>query len=165
MPLELERRFLVVNYNWKQHVNNVTSIRQGYLASNPSEWTTRIRIIEKKKAWLTLKKKSQGIANYEFEYKIPLDEAEQILGLSPHKVVKTRYYLNINNISWVVDCFEKENNPLVLAEIELDSDEEIRTKPTWCGTEITNQYEWSNAALAKEPISKWPISKRKKYNL
>ena len=65
----------------------------------------------------------------------------------------------------MVDCFEGENHPLALAEVELITDKEIFLKPSWCGEEITNAYQWSNAALAKAPISTWSKNKRGKYKL
>ena len=116
------------------------------------------RIIESKNAFLTLKSSAEGIANHEFEYLIPIDDAESLLELTPHKITKTRYELNIVSGSWIVDRFEGANYPLTIAEVELPTINTNIVPPNWCKEEITGQQEWSNAALAQRPISKWQTS-------
>ena len=91
MALEIERRFLVSSDDWREFADHPKSLRQGYLVSNAEGWTIRVRILSKEKAWLTLKKPAQGIATYEFEYSIPLHDAELLLELTAHKIIKTRY--------------------------------------------------------------------------
>ncbi len=156
MSIEIERRFLVQGEGWREFAKQPQHLRQGYFARNNQGWTVRIRILTKVRAWLTLKSPKTKISNHEFEYKIPLKDAEKLLELLPHTISKTRYELNLENGLWVVDCFEEENAPLVLAEVELPSEETLVTKPAWCGKEITGLYQWSNAALSEMPFSTWP---------
>ncbi len=160
MPLEFERRFLVSGEGWKPLVSQSKAIRQGYLSSTIEGWTVRIRIDSNKFSLLTLKSPAEGIGTHEFEYKIPLEEAEQIWELSTHKLTKERFEINLSGGSWIVDCFKGKNFPLVIAEIELASSEETIEKPAWCGQELTGAYHWSNASLAKTPISDCSIEKR-----
>jgi len=160
MPLEIERRFLVSSDEWKKVAKNTSHFYQGYLISNLESWIVRVRVIEQKSAYLTLKTKAEGISNHEFEYLIPLKDANSLLKLAAHKLRKTRYELNIKGGDWIIDCFEGSNFPLVIAEVELTSETQKIEKPVWCHTEITNNKHFSNAALARTPISDWPIEKR-----
>ena len=160
MAIEIERRFLVKGSEWKSTAKNAFHLCQGYLISNFEDWIVRVRIIEQKSAYLTLKAKAEGISNHEFEYLIPLEDGNSLLQLAPHKIKKTRYELNMNEGEWVIDCFEDNNFPLVIAEVELTSANQQIDRPFWCHTEITNNKNFSNAALALTPISDWPIEKR-----
>ncbi len=156
MGLEIERRYLVKGDEWKKLAGPAHHLRQCYLASSIDGWTIRVRIVNQQSAWLTLKKKACEMENHEFEYSIPMNDAESMWKLAKHKLTKTRYKLNIERGDWIVDCFEGENSPLVLAEVELNSNKEEVVAPAWCFQEITNKNEWSNAALAQSPISQWP---------
>ena len=160
MSLEIERRFLVQGDEWKSFTKNSQELKQGYLISNKDGWTIRARIVDNQESWITLKYPQEGITRYEFEYKIPLSDAEELLEIAEYKLTKTRYELIFENRSWIVDCFKEENFPLVIAEIELNSANEILKQPSWCNQEISNFKEWSNAALAKLPISQRPMEKR-----
>ena len=160
MALEIERRFLVEGEDWKTIASNPQHLRQGYLSTSIEGWTVRMRILEQNKAWLTLKAPAGGISKYEFEYLIPLDDAECLWEKAPYKLTKTRYELNIDGDDWVIDCFKESNSPLVIAEIELTSPDQQIQKPAWCHQEITTNQELSNAALAITPISKWSKKSR-----
>ena len=160
MALEIERRFLVRGEEWRLIAEKGKGLRQGYLASSVGGWTIRVRIIAQEEAWLTLKKQAKGIANHEFEYLIPLHEAESIWELITHKLTKTRYELNLKGGNWVVDTFHGKNSSLVIAEVELSTDKENFQKPTWCGEEITGQYQWSNASLAEKSIWEYSVHSR-----
>mgnify|MGYP001219713711 CR=1 FL=1 len=105
------------------------------------------------------------LSNHEFEYEIPIKDAEEIWALSNSRVTKRRYRLSISGGAWIVDCFEKENYPLVLAEVELPSEALTIEMPEWCTHEITGQKQWSNASLAAKPISKYSIAERLKKNM
>ncbi len=164
MALEVERRFLVEGEQWRELAGQAVWLSQGYLTSHKDEWTVRVRINSRGQAWLTMKFQAEGFATYEFEYPIPTVDAESILELIPKKIVKTRYAINLNQGKWVVDCFEGENAPLIIAEVEIANTEAIIEQPTWCGKEITGEYLWSNAALAQNPISEWSIESRLKQN-
>ena len=160
MGIEIERRFLVKNEDWKVQALISQDISQAYLNSNSDEWIIRTRIIDNNQAYITLKSSLNGLLNYEFEYQIPIKDAIQLLTLSKYKITKTRYQLKINEKNWVVDSFEGSNSSLKIAEIELNSESEEIKIPSWCGQEITGIKSLSNASLAKTPISEISIKDR-----
>ena len=161
MTLEIERRFLVKGEEWKKFINNSKELKQGYLVTEKNKWTIRIRIINNKESWLTLKFPREGIVRDEFEYITPLADGVSIWKNSNFQISKTRHELNINNHVWVVDCFKGNNFPLTIAEIELKEVNQKINIPKWCGLEISDSNEFSNAALAKKPISSWPMEKKR----
>ena len=160
MGIEIERRFLVENEDWKDQVIRSESFSQAYLNSSVDEWTTRVRIIDNNKGYITLKSSLNGLINYEFEYSIPRKDAIELIQLSKYKITKIRYQLKINKKNWVVDVFEKSNSGLKIAEIELNSESEEIQVPSWCGQEITGIKSLSNASLAKAPISELSVEDR-----
>ena len=160
MGIEIERRFLVENEDWKAQVLQSENFSQAYLNSSEGEWITRVRVVDNKKAYITLKSSINGITNYEFEYSIPIKDATELIKLSKYKITKTRYQLKINKKNWVVDLFDGSNSPLKIAEIELNSESEEINVPSWCGQEITGIKSLSNAALATTPISKLSVKDR-----
>ena len=162
MGIEIERRFLVTNEDWKSEVRLSAGLNQAYLNSKADEWATRVRIIDNKKAYLTLKSSLNGLSNYEFEYSIPIKDAIELIKLSKYKITKTRYQLTINTKNWVVDLFDGSNSSLKIAEIELNSEFDEIQVPSWCGQEITGIQSFSNASLANTPISKLSVNDRMK---
>ncbi len=160
MGIEIERRFLVENDDWKSEIILSEKFSQAYLNSNIDEWPTRVRIIDNKKAYLTLKSSSNGLRNYEFEYSIPVKDAIELIELSKYKIKKTRYHLKINKKNWVIDLFNESNSSLKIAEIELNDESEEIQVPSWCGQEITGIRSLSNVSLAKVPVSKFSIKDR-----
>ena len=162
MAIEIERRFLVQKDEWKSFAKEAQELQQGYLSTNFNEWVVRVRILNKNKSQITLKALAEGITNLEFEYPIPLNDAQSIWRRLSKKLYKTRYVLNFRAEKWFIDCFQRENFPLVIAEVELTSHQHQIVKPTWCDEEITRNKTFSNAALAKTPISLWSIESRLK---
>ena len=162
MSLEIERRFLVENEDWRSKVILSEDFNQAYLNSDSDEWITRIRIIDNSRAYLTLKSSVNGLVNYEFEYQIPTKDANELFKLSKYKIIKTRYQLKIHEKIWVVDYFKGANSSLKIAEIELSSQSEQIGVPEWCAQEITGIKSLSNASLAKTPIAKLSIKDRMK---
>ena len=162
MGIEIERRFLVKNEDWRSQVILSEEFSQAYLNSSTDEWTTRIRIIDNNQAYITLKSSLNGLVNNEFEYSIPIKDATELIKLSKYKIIKTRYQLKINNKNWVVDLFDGSNYSLKIAEIELESESEEIQVPSWCGQEITGFKSLSNAFLAKMPISEFSLKDRMK---
>ena len=160
MGIEIERRFLVENEDWKSQIILSEDFSQAYLNSNADEWSTRVRIINNKKSYITLKSSLNGLINYEFEYSIPLQDGIELIKLSKYKITKIRYQLKINKKNWVVDVFEESNSCLKIAEIELNSESEEIQVPSWCGKEITGIKSLSNASLAKAPISELSVKDR-----
>ena len=157
MGIEIERRFLIENEEWKSQVILSEDFSQAYLNSSTDEWSTRVRIIDNKKAYITLKSSLNGLINYEFEYSIPVKDAIELIELSKYKITKTRYQLKKN---WVVDLFKGSNSSLKIAEIELNSEYEKIQVPSWCGKEITGIKSLSNASLAITPISQLSVKDR-----
>ena len=160
MNIEIERRFLVEGNDWRKFAGDGQKLKQAYLTSSINNWTIRVRIIEDKEGFLTLKKKADGIANNEFEYSIPIQDAIELINLSKYKIIKTRYQLKINTQNWVVDIFDGSNSSLKIAEIELNSEYDEIQVPSWCGQEITGIKSLSNASLAKTPISQLSVKNR-----
>ena len=160
MGIEIERRFLVDSEDWRSEVILSEDFSQAYLSSSTEEWTTRVRIIDNNKAYLTLKSSKNGLINYEFEYPIPYKDAKELFNLSKYKITKTRYQIKINRQTWVIDSFGGLNSSLKIAEIELRSESEQIQVPTWCSKEITGIKSLSNASLATTPISKLSIKDR-----
>ncbi|WP_320673587.1 CYTH domain-containing protein [Prochlorococcus sp. MIT 1341] len=163
MSLEIERRFLVASDDWKSKANGSKSFRQCYLLASETGIIVRVRIISNHQSWLTIKAPAKGIANHEFEYLIPNKDAQTLWTVSQHRLVKTRYQLAIDGGDWIVDCFEGENFPLVLAEVELPTEDFPVDIPEWCGEEITGEISFSNASLARVPFSQWEVKQQKAF--
>lgn len=155
MALEIERKFLVANDNWRRYATRRRCIRQGYLMQN-GRLSARVRIDDGGPASLTLKTLAPGIVRCEFEYSIPLDDAEQLLEAREGSVIaKVRHHVPAGDLVWEIDVFEGENSGLVVAEIELAHAEQRFERPTWLGTEITGVRRYYNADLARTPFSRW----------
>lgn len=166
MPLEIERRFLVVGDGWREHCLWQVEMRQGYLVRQADGLTLRVRTSQGKsdnaaQAWLTLKAIPPGspsasaLVRLEYEYQIPHGDALELLELAPEQLQKTRYGLNLPGGDWVLDVFAESNAPLVVAEVELGDPDEILNMPAWCGEELTGRHQLSNAALARHPLQQW----------
>lgn len=145
--VEIERKFLVDHNLWKQvDKGEGKLIAQGYIQKSP-EKTVRVRI-KKDKGYLTIKGKTEGISRAEFEYEIPLVEAKELLKNFCGKIIeKTRYEVKIGLHTWEVDEFHSPNPELILAEIELNSEEEVFEKPEWIGKEVSDDVRYFNANM------------------
>ena len=155
MAQEIERKFLVKG-NFKPEVFKSTRIMQGYLSSVP-ERTVRVRI-NGEQGFLTIKGKGNhsGIRRYEWEKEIPLNEAEELLQLcEPGIINKTRYLVKAGEHTLEVDEFHGENEGLVIAEVELKSENENFIKPAWLDKEVTGDDRYYNAMLTKHPYTRW----------
>ena len=154
MAVEIERKFLLKNDSWRDNVIRSHVLKQGYLASSPLP-TVRVRTSDDK-AFLTIKGRTEGISRVEFEYEIPSDEAIEMLKLSAQTPIeKTRYIVQANGHTWEIDVFEGSNAGLVLAEVELDSEDEKIELPDWIDIEVTSDPRYYNSALSKAPFSTW----------
>ena len=162
MPVEIERRFLIQGDSWKEYIQNFNYIEQGYLVSSSSGWIVRIRQ-EKGEYKLALKKYINKMSNHEFEYIIPCNEGEVIMSLTDFKIQKKRYYLLVEKQEWIIDCFEGNNYPLKIAEIELKNLKTILQLPCFIFKEITGLKSFSNYELSQYPFTKW--NKEEKSNL
>ena len=154
MALEIERRFLLKNDDWKKFVTKKIFIEQGYFSTSLDDWIIRIRF-SGKKSKITLKKYIKGFTNFEFEYSIPYIDGEQIMSNLTNKLKKERYFLKVEKKSWVIDCFKESNYPLEIAEIELSEEKEDLSLPSFISKEITGLKHYSNFNLANKPFSEW----------
>ncbi len=155
MPVEIERKFLVANADWRKSAGNGTKITQGYIV-NAGHCSVRVRICSDGKCTLTTKLPRAGISRYEFEHNIELREAENLMDLCGDAVVhKVRYKMDVDGLTWEVDEFEGLNAGLTVAEIELNNEDQAFTKPSWLGQEVSGQGEYQNSKLASHPFAKW----------
>ena len=154
MALEIERRFLIKNDNWRKFITNKIFIEQGYLSKTIDDWIIRIRFTGKDFK-ITLKKHIKGFTNFEFEYSIPQKDGETIMSNLSNTIKKERFFLEIEKKSWIIDCFKENNYPLEIAEIELSSEEEDLSLPSFISKEITGMKHYSNFSLANKPFSEW----------
>lgn len=129
--------------------------RQGYLSTAP-ERTVRVRTAGDK-GYLTIKGPSRGASRLEFEYEIPLQEANQLLDELCHRplIEKRRYKIPLGGLTWEVDEFFGENDGLILAEIELRDEHQAFDRPVWLGQEVTGDPRYYNANLVSHPYSRW----------
>lgn len=172
MALEIERRFLVMGDAWRPLVRWSARLRQGYLVAGADGLTLRVRLQQRlggggeaEEAWLTLKARppsgADAITRLEFEYPIPLADAEALLALSGERQLsKWRHGLALPGGDWVVDVFEAANAPLVVAEVELERADQPLVPPPWCVRELSGRHDLSNAALALRPLAHWSEAER-----
>lgn len=156
MSLEIERKFLVVNNDFKKESYQKTTIKQGYLNSNKNR-TVRIRIADDT-AFITVKGKSNstGTTRFEWEKEIDKNKAEQLLLLcEPSIIDKTRFLVKSEHHTFEIDEFYGDNFGLTLAEIELNSENETFKKPTWLGKEVTGNKKYYNSNLSKISFKDW----------
>ncbi len=155
MAQEIERKFLVKG-DFKQDASKETRITQGYLSSVP-ERTVRVRI-KGDKGFITIKGigSASGASRFEWEKEIPVAEVESLLQLcEPGVIDKTRYLVKSGIHTFEVDEFYGDNKGLVVAEVELQSEDESFVKPAWLGEEVTGDARYYNSMLMKHPYTKW----------
>lgn len=154
MGLEIERKYLVANDNWRAGAHGVR-YRQGYLSTR-AERTVRVRTVGEQ-GFLTIKGLAQGVARREYEYAIPLGDANELLdNLCERPLIeKVRYKIPYGGLVWEVDEFEGENAGLILAEVELTSPTQEVPLPDWAGQEVTQDTRYYNANLIAHPYSRW----------
>src|ERR1700712_4642130 len=154
MGVEIERKFLVDHEKWNQlQKPEGTHYRQGYILSNEQQ-TVRVRISDKK-GYINLKSKVSEVSRKEYEYEIPLEDGIEILNeFTKHGTVKMRYRIPFEGKTWEVDVFSGDNEGLIVAELELKSENEEFRKPEWVTTEVTDDGKYTNASLAIKAFSK-----------
>ncbi|MEQ1637777.1 MAG: CYTH domain-containing protein [Methylococcales bacterium] len=155
MPVEIEHKFLVANDGWRQHVSATAQYQQGYLTSDP---TSSIRVrIDNTQAWLNIKSATIGNHRHEYEYPIPLTDAQEILENLCKKplITKIRHFIIQGSHTWEIDEFQGENQGLCVAEIELAQIDEVFEKPSWLGKDVTDDLRYYNNNLAQHPYSEW----------
>jgi len=155
MAQEIEKKFLVKG-DFRKYSKKETRITQGYLSSVP-ERTVRVRI-KGEKGFITIKGigNASGASRYEWEKEIPVEEVEQLLQIcEPGVIDKTRFLVDSGNHTFEVDEFYGENEGLIVAEVELSSEDESFVKPEWLGEEVTGDTRYYNSMLMKNPYKMW----------
>ncbi|MEO6838262.1 MAG: CYTH domain-containing protein [Ginsengibacter sp.] len=155
MAKEIERKYLVKLNEWQQVIKPAGQhYRQGYLLTDPNK-TIRVRVTSTK-GFLTIKGISVGATRQEYEYEIPINEAMELLdNFSISELSKTRYKITFENKLWEVDEFLGDNEGLVIAEIELESEDENFDIPSWVGKEVTGDEKYYNSNLTILPYKNW----------
>ena len=149
MGQEIERKFLVANEGWRAGATGSSLLRQGYLSSN-AKATVRVRSKNDEQGVLTLKGKTEGISRSEYEYDIPIEDARELLAMAePLVLEKRRYIVPFGGLIWEVDVFEGRHAGLVIAEVELDSEDQAVQLPDWVGVEVSADERYFNASLAR----------------
>jgi adenylate cyclase len=152
MAIEIERKFLVEGTSWRQ--SNGVRLSQCYL-NRDKHRTVRIRIAGGR-AFLTVKSATHGATRAEFEYEIPVADAEQMMRFSDGpSIEKIRHTIVHDGFKWEVDEFLGDNAGLVLAEIELASEDQPFSRPPWLGREVTHDSRFYNSSLAANPYTQW----------
>jgi CYTH domain-containing protein len=147
MATEIERKFLVAGDGWRSAVVGAEPLRQGYVSAAPGP-SVRVRT-DGSRAWLTIKCDTPGLSRLEFEYDLPLDDADALLNNVCGKplIEKVRHRVVFDGRDWVVDVFAGALDGLVLAEIELAGEDDAVSLPSWLGREVTHDLRFRNAAL------------------
>lgn len=155
MATEIERKFIVAGEEWRHLAQESRRLRQAYLHADGRS-SIRIRIEDQGRAFLTIKSASAGTTRSEFEYAIPVPDAEEMLGLRVAGLVeKTRHIVPAGPITWEIDEFEGDNAGLVLAEVELSHASQQIELPAWAGEEVTFDVRYYNSSLALRPFASW----------
>jgi adenylate cyclase len=152
MPQEIERKFLVTGTAWRSTTG--TLYRQGYLNRDKAR-TVRVRVAGEQ-GFLTIKGVTTGASRAEFEYAIPVADAEQLLALCDGPLIeKVRHIVQVDSTCWEVDEFLGDNAGLVVAEVELQSEDQAFARPPWLGAEVTHDARYYNSNLATHPYRHW----------
>ena len=157
MAIEIERKFLLQSNTWRQAIINSTPYRQGYIATT-ADRTCSVRVrIAGDQGMLTIKSATLGLQRQEYEYAIPLSDAQEMLdtlAASPQSA-KIRHLVPYQGHTWEIDEFQGDNAGLIVAEIELNSPTETFARPDWLGPEVSGEARYYNVNLAQNPYSSW----------
>lgn len=148
MGIEIERKYLVASDGWRGLVKTTQQLRQGYLTAG-SGVTVRVRTVDDRIGYLTIKSGGSALARAEFEYEVPVSDARQMLGYSRGaQIEKIRYSLDLPGGDWVIDEFQGRHTGLMIAEVELQSPTSALDLPDWIGDEVTGDPQYYNSSLA-----------------
>ena len=155
MGIEIERKFLVVNDSWREAASPGIPIKQGYLVGGKHA-SVRVRL-QGDKANLNIKSATLGVWRQEFEYAIPLADAEVLLATLCRRplIEKVRYLVPYADKQWEIDVFEGDNAGLVVAELELQDETEAYARPPWLGEEVSHDPRYYNTSLSQHPYKDW----------
>ncbi len=156
MPVEIERKFLVANDAWKAAADHGRRLRQAYIAETDRA-AVRVRTEDDTTGVLTIKSARPGLSRAEYEYVLPVDEARDLLQLRQGSIVeKVRFSVPYAGRFWEVDVYSGDNEGLVVAEVELESEADAIERPAWLGREVTGDARYYAARLAQLPFRDWP---------
>jgi adenylate cyclase len=159
MPREIERKFLLTSDAWRSQARESRAMSQGYLASG-GRVSVRVRVAGAE-AWLNIKAGGLVFSRQEYEYSIPLDEARELLALAEGPLIeKTRHFVEHAGKTFEIDEFRGENEGLVVAELELDREDEPFARPPWLGVEVTQHRRYYNVCLVTYPYRAWNDAER-----
>ncbi|MCK5682334.1 CYTH domain-containing protein [bacterium] len=155
MPIEIERKFLLLDESWRLQADAGTEMRQGYLSNNTKS-SIRVRI-SGEQANLNIKSATPGCVRSEYEYEIPLTEATEMLDDLCHEALieKVRYLVVWSGFTWEIDVFAGANQGLVVAEIELEELDQEFPRPVWLGREVSDEIRYYNSHLISYPFCQW----------
>ncbi len=155
MAREIERKFLTSNDDWRAQVASTARYRQGYLSSG-GKCSIRVRV-DGDRGFLNLKSATFDIARTEYEYEIPLADAEEMLAHLCEGLLidKQRHFVEHDGHTWEIDVFEGDNHGLVIAELEIDAVDSVFTLPSWVGKEVSDDPRYYNVYLAHMPFNRW----------
>jgi CYTH domain-containing protein len=155
MGNEIERKFLLANDSWRENAQGIF-FRQGYIINRRPGQTVRVRTCNNS-GFLTIKGKSTGITRLEFEYPIPLEDANILLDQLCEQPIleKIRYLVNFKGFTWEIDEFLGDNTGLLIAEIELEAEDQLFPKPPWIGEEVSGDNRYFNSSLISNPFKHW----------
>ena len=160
MAVEIERKFRVASAAWRQQTQRRIMLRQGYLA-NTQRASVRVRIAGDE-GWLSVKSMTTGLSREEYEVRVPLADAQSMLDrlCEGALIEKWRHILVYQGSEWEIDEFLAENAGLVIAELELESEDAAFARPAWLGPEITHEERYYNFRLSQKPYRHWPENLR-----
>ena len=159
MPREIERKFLLKNDAWRSQVRRSQEMRQGYLARG-RQTSVRVRVAGQQ-AWLNIKVGGLVASRQEYEYALPIDEARELLAAVDGPVIeKTRHFVEHDGKTWEIDEFHGDNAGLVVAELELDREDEPFARPPWVAAEVTGLRRYYNVCLVTHPYRSWTEAER-----
>jgi adenylate cyclase len=155
MGVEIERKFRVMNDDWRAAVQREEWLRQGYMASSP-QVSIRVRT-DGRQGYLNIKGATLGVERAEYDYPIPANEADELLDTLCDRplIEKTRYHLEYAGYHWEVDVFAGDNAGLVVAEIELPAVDAPFARPPWVGAEVSDDPRYYNVSLVHHPYKDW----------
>lgn len=164
MALEIERKFLVVDDAWRSEVVRSLEMRQGYLTREAGRASVRVRM-EGEEARLNIKAAVVGSARAEYDYAIPPADGREILDtLCVGRLEKLRHYVERDGVTWEIDEFLGDNAGLIVAEVELESTDQVFVRPPWLGRELTDDRRYYNHHLALHPYRTWSDAQRNHEN-
>jgi adenylate cyclase len=161
MPVEIERKFLVVGDAWRAAVSHSQTLRQGYLAGPPAaRCSVRVRT-DGERAFLNIKSATPGVVRDEYEYAVPLEDAQRMLAtLAGDLVEKRRHHVDVDGHLFEIDEFDGDNAGLVVAELELERADAEFPRPAWLGAEVSHLERYYNLNLAARPYARWSAAER-----